>query len=73
MMIIDTLRTKRATALLDVVCVGITIKKGQTVVVSVQYCPDWKHGGFRTVVGSGIGLGYTNHEAYTQAFSKGLK
>lgn len=66
----DILKTKRANALCDVVCVGVTIKKGQNVRVSMCYDEQWPHGGVRTIIGSN--LGYTNPEAYESAFSKPL-
>lgn len=65
---IEVVRSKRGVALVDVVCRGITILKGQIVSVQLQYSKEWPYGGFRTVVGEGIGLGYTNHEAFYECF-----
>jgi hypothetical protein len=67
---IRTVREKVATAECDVICAGgLTIMKGQRVAVAIQYCNDWKSGGFRTIVGAN--LDFTNHEAFYEAFSSG--
>jgi len=69
----DTLRSKRAVALRDVRCVGLTIKEGQTVNIRLQYSDIWLGSGFRTIIGgTGSGLAWTDGEAYYTLFSEGV-
>jgi len=59
----------KAEALLDVICAaGLTIKKGQTVRVTLMFHKSWPAGGFRTVINGGID--FTNADAYYDCFKK---